>query len=524
MITSGLVVDGVSHGLQAHLPYNHQAVHNHHRMSYAEPSAYMKSVGPPPPSPQQQQQQQQQQQSSELPSTPEFLRPLPKPAPVNPLKAPRASSKYAVDCRPVNLTAPKEPLPPPSVDHHIRLDDRHHPYPVYGHPRLYVSATPYHPYHPMHQPPAPYGVYTSPYAPVIPRDTRHHLMQPPQERRYPSPPNKNNGVSVGNRTSPSSSPPEQFKVPNGRDNKPPLQLQQQRILPPPQPATTVAAAPVVNHNNNINNNNNNHIGAAAEPSPKKQRRNTPEPLSPTAAKTSNFTKGSLIRLANGNIKKVEDMRTEDFLNSVENSDLHRIDPSTVVRIEPVTDSAVKGNIKITLSYGDQRNHQIGNDNKKTSSAAAVAAVTSKSQQVEMESGAEHPYFVFGRGWASWSPAKTLAKYGLTCQRLQVGDVCVSLTKRVAAVASDSTTTTTATTTTTPPHGKRRQQHNVSAAAQQQQQQQHHSHQQQHLHHLHQHHSAAVQKAQLQLQQQSVDDEKNSRNKRRWSAPDPEPAT
>jgi len=63
-------------------------------------------------------------------------------------------------------------------------------------------------------------------------------------------------------------------------------------------------------------------------------------------------------LANGNIKKVEDMRTEDFLNSVENSDLHRIDPSTVVRIEPVTDSTVKGNIKITLSYGDQRNHQV----------------------------------------------------------------------------------------------------------------------------------------------------------------------
>ncbi|XP_001950618.2 serine/threonine-protein kinase pakB isoform X2 [Acyrthosiphon pisum] len=512
MITSGLVVDGVSHGLQAHLPYNHQAVHNHHRMSYVEPSAYMKSVGPPPPSPQQQQQQQQ--QSSELPSTPEFLRPLPKPAPVNPLKAPRASSKYAVDCRPVNLTAPKEPLPPPSVDHHIRMDERHHPY-MYGHPRLYVSAAAYHPYHNMHQPPAPYGVYTSPYAPVIPRDTRHHLMQPPQERRYPSPPNKNGGVNLGSRASPSSSPPEQFKVPNGRDNKPPLQLQQQRILPPPQPATTVATAPAVNHNNNINNNNinnnNNHIGAVAEPSPKKLRRNTPEPLSPPAAKTSNFTKGSLIRLANGNIKKVEDMRTEDFLNSVENSDLHRIDPSTVVRIEPVTDSAVKGNIKITLSYGDQRNQQIGSDNKKTNSVATIAAATSKSHQVEMESGAEHPYFVFGRGWASWSPAKTLAKYGLTCQRLQVGDVCVSLTKRSSAVASDLTTTTT----TTPPHGKRRQQHSVSVAVQQQQQ---------NLHHLHQHHSTAAQKAQLQLQQQSVDDDKNSRNKRRWSAPDPEPGT
>jgi len=354
MITSGLVVDGVGHGLQAHLPYNHHvvaaAVHNN-RMSYVEPSAYLKSVVQPPPSPSQQ-------QSSEQQSTPEFLRPLPKPAPINSLKAPRATSKYGaaattVDCRPVNLTAAKEPPPPPqpSVDHHLRLDDRH-PYPVYGHPRLYVNASPYHHPYSMHQPPAPYGVYTSPYAPVIPRDNRHHLMQPPQERRYPSPPNKNGGMVGGNRTSPSLSPPEQFKVPNGRDNncnKPPIQ-HQQRILPPPPTAPLTLA---VNHNNN---NNNNNLVVSAEPSPKKSRRTTPEPL-PT--KTSNFTKGSLIRLANGKIKKVEDMRTEDFLNSVENSDLHRIDPSTVVRIEPVTDSStVKGNIKITLSYGDQRNHQV----------------------------------------------------------------------------------------------------------------------------------------------------------------------
>lgn len=354
MITSGLVVDGVGHGLQAHLPYNHQAVTVHnHRMSYVEPSAYLKSVVPPSS-----------QQSSEQPPTPEFLRPLPKPAPVNPLKAPRASSKYAVstvasavDCRPVNLTATKEP--PPVEHHHMRMEDRHHPYPVYGHPRLYVGASPYHPYS-MHQPPAPapYGVYTSPYAPVIPRDTRHHLMQPPQERRYPSPPNKN-GV-IGNQTSPSASPPEQFKVPNGRDNnnKPSLQQQQQRILPPPPPPLPALTVSAVNHNNNnINSNNNN---GPAEPSPKKLRRATPEPLSPAApTKTSNFTKGSLIRLANGNIKKVEDMRTEDFLNSVENSNMHKIDPSTVVRIEPVTDTpTVKGNIKITLSYGDQRNHQV----------------------------------------------------------------------------------------------------------------------------------------------------------------------
>ncbi|XP_050545287.1 ataxin-1-like [Daktulosphaira vitifoliae] len=445
MITSGLVVDGVGHGLPTHLPYNHPV---HNRMSYMEPP-YLKAV-PVPSS-----------QSAEpvASATPEFLRPLPKPAPVNPLKVPRAS-KYPLssdggNCRPVNLTQAKEP----PLSEHLRMDDRHHPYStMYGHPRLYVSASPYHSY-PM---PAPYGVYTSPYTPVVPRDTRHHLMQPPQERRYPSPPTKSS------RTSPLSSPPEQFKVPNGRDKSVSQQQPQPKLLPPPPPPVLPPPAVVTT--------------ASAEP-PLKKIRTTPEPSSPPA-KTSNFTKGSLIRLANGHIKKVEDMRTEDFLSSVENSDKHRIDPSTVVRIEPVMDAAsAKGSsiIRITLSYGDQRN-RVGADNKRT-------LAPSKSHQVEMESGAEHPYFVFGRGWASWSPSKTLAKYGLTCQRLQVGDVCVSLSKRSDAAA----------------YGKRRQQLPATNAGPLQQ-----PPPPQTLHH----------------HQQSAGDDKKTggRNKRRWSAPDPEPAT
>lgn len=42
---------------------------------------------------------------------------------------------------------------------------------------------------------------------------------------------------------------------------------------------------------------------------------------------------------------------------------------------------------------------------------------------------EHPFFVYGRGWASCRPERTLARYGLRVQRLQVGDVCVSLVAR-----------------------------------------------------------------------------------------------
>lgn len=66
-----------------------------------------------------------------------------------------------------------------------------------------------------------------------------------------------------------------------------------------------------------------------------------------------FIKGSLIQLADGSTKKVEDMQTEDFISCVENSTTMRIDPSTVVRIQESTHK--KGMTTVTLSYGEQRN-------------------------------------------------------------------------------------------------------------------------------------------------------------------------
>lgn len=37
--------------------------------------------------------------------------------------------------------------------------------------------------------------------------------------------------------------------------------------------------------------------------------------------------------------------------------------------------------------------------------------------------------MYGQGWASCAPDKTMQRYGLKCHRLQVGDVCISLTPR-----------------------------------------------------------------------------------------------
>lgn len=42
---------------------------------------------------------------------------------------------------------------------------------------------------------------------------------------------------------------------------------------------------------------------------------------------------------------------------------------------------------------------------------------------------EHPFFVYGQGWASCNPEGSMQAFGLKCQRLQVGDVCISLKPR-----------------------------------------------------------------------------------------------
>lgn len=60
--------------------------------------------------------------------------------------------------------------------------------------------------------------------------------------------------------------------------------------------------------------------------------------------------------------------------------------------------------------------------------------------MELESTVEHPFFVYGRGWASCKPERTLARYGLRVQRLQVGDVCVSLVAKKHAASAISAAT------------------------------------------------------------------------------------
>lgn len=69
-------------------------------------------------------------------------------------------------------------------------------------------------------------------------------------------------------------------------------------------------------------------------------------------------------------------------------------------------------------------------------------------QVEFESTLEHPFFVYGQGWASCNPDRTFHCYGLKVHQLQVGDVLISLTPRETPLPPPRSTTIITTATTT----------------------------------------------------------------------------
>ncbi|KAG5856756.1 hypothetical protein ANANG_G00011250 [Anguilla anguilla] len=128
--------------------------------------------------------------------------------------------------------------------------------------------------------------------------------------------------------------------------------------------------------------------------------NLPVPAAPAPLLPPYFMKGSIIQLADGELKRVEDLRTEDFIQSAEISGELKIDSSTVERIDgsPTPNSAI-----IQFSVGEHR------------------------VQVSVEVLVEYPFFVFGQGWSSCCPDRTTQLFELSCAKLSVGDVCISLT-------------------------------------------------------------------------------------------------
>ncbi|KAM4592783.1 ataxin-1-like [Odontesthes bonariensis] len=124
-------------------------------------------------------------------------------------------------------------------------------------------------------------------------------------------------------------------------------------------------------------------------------------LTPAPCNPSHFMKGAIIQLATGELKRVEDLQTQDFVRSAEVSGGLKIDSSLVMDIR--ASQQRPGLVSLHFTVGEQQS------------------------KVTIDVPPEHPFFVFGQGWSSCSPERTAQLYGLACHHLQVGDMCVSIT-------------------------------------------------------------------------------------------------
>ncbi|XP_030567488.1 ataxin-1-like [Drosophila novamexicana] len=127
-------------------------------------------------------------------------------------------------------------------------------------------------------------------------------------------------------------------------------------------------------------------------------RQHPFKINPNMESSACFRRGTCIELSTGVLRRVEDLRTEDFIQSALRSQHFDLKEATVVKIDR-TSTHINN---ITFSYDTQH------------------------MKVHMEVASAHPLFVYGQGWASCNPQLSFELYELKCQQLQVGDICLSL--------------------------------------------------------------------------------------------------
>lgn len=203
-----------------------------------------------------------------------------------------------------------------------------------------------------------------------------HQPQPPPQQHYPG---QANDASASHASTTMASANPSFKASDSSARvclperaEPAIAQPQVLQQPPVQPSAEVTQA----------------LASSLAP--------TPAPCNP-----SHFMKGAIIQLATGELKRVEDLQTQDFVRSAEVSGGLKIDSSMVVDIR--ASQQRPGLVSLHFTVGEQQS------------------------KVTIDVPPEHPFFVFGQGWSSCSPERTAQLYGLACHHLQVGDVCVSIT-------------------------------------------------------------------------------------------------
>lgn len=141
-------------------------------------------------------------------------------------------------------------------------------------------------------------------------------------------------------------------------------------------------------------------GRARDLSPSRVHASPPAPYASPPALLPHFTRGSLIELAGGRLKRVEELKTEDFLRSADTSPEFHLSTCKVLLISP---SSVQGFSHLQVHLTDRNTQEL------------------------LKVLVEYPFFVRDRGWSSCCPQKTLQLYGLSCRQLVEGDVCLALT-------------------------------------------------------------------------------------------------
>ena len=115
------------------------------------------------------------------------------------------------------------------------------------------------------------------------------------------------------------------------------------------------------------------------------------------------------------------MKTQDFISIASSATNLRVETSVVAKLE----------------------------DKGQKSALVTFSVGPKKASFTVETPGEHPFFVYGQGWSSCNPNRSLSRYGLQCHKLKEGDKCISLVKlpkeKLVSIKSSTTHVTKADT-------------------------------------------------------------------------------
>ncbi|ESO02279.1 hypothetical protein HELRODRAFT_136991, partial [Helobdella robusta] len=113
-----------------------------------------------------------------------------------------------------------------------------------------------------------------------------------------------------------------------------------------------------------------------------------------------FQIGTKVQLKSGTLKNIEQLTTRDFVDDSNFKDLDL-------------------NLRKMFVMHMKENHEMN-------SVMLGFAIVEENVQMTVEARVEHPFFLLNRGWASYSPDETWNKFGMTCERLQVGNCCLGL--------------------------------------------------------------------------------------------------